>query len=215
MWKWIVNHQAKVIGLGLIIVGYLQNNSDQLKNLMSSHAFSIFVMVLGGVVACLDFLKPGDSSKPPSAPPYASLLVLAVAVPMLWSCALLANPTFDAVLQAVIDVVIGQVLNKNPTAATEIAQDATALAALAGGDTTTVAGFQSKADAIIAASTLPVNDKAAMEAVVAAAAGLIAQEATNIPANAQSALQLVFEDMANAANLYAQAAGKTNIILQK
>jgi hypothetical protein len=146
------------------------------------------------------------------------LLFVLVVAAMLGGCALLANPTFDAVIQAVVDVVIGQVLNKNPTAASQIATDATALSALAGGDTTTVANFQSQADAVIAASTLSIADKAAMEAVIAAASGLLAQEAMNVPANAKSGLQLVFTDIANAANLYVKASGMhltQGIILQR
>lgn len=134
------------------------------------------------------------------------LELIAVASVTLTGCALLANPTFDAVLQAVIYEVIGALLNKNPAIAPIVAQDAAQLQMLVQGNTTTtVAQLQTQADNVISSSKLSVNDKAAMEAIVAAASGLLATEAAQLPASAQSGLALVFSDIQNAANLYAAA----------
>jgi hypothetical protein len=138
------------------------------------------------------------------------MLALLGALCVLPACALLANPTFDAVLMAVIQAAVSALLNKNPTLATEVQQDATTLAALASGSAS-AAQLQTQADAVIAASSLPIGDKAAFEDLVAAATDLLQQEAAQIPANAQSGVALVFTDIANAAQLYVSASGNAHI----
>lgn len=208
MLKYIINHQAKVIGLALIILGYFDQNQDTLKDLMSPHVFAVLMMFLGAAVAALDFLKVGspDTDAPLRKPPPAAALFVVgfLALPFLGGCALLANPTFDLVLQGVIQAAVDALLTKNPSVAPILQADATTLAGLATGKTTTAA-LQTQADSIIAASNLPVGDKAAFEDLIAAAAGLLQQESSQIPANAQSGLALVFNDIANAAALNSSA----------
>jgi len=152
----------------------------------------------------------------PALTKVAPILLCALLLPVFAGCSLLANPTFDAVLQAVIDVVVGQVLDKNPASAQQIATDATALSQLASGNTATVAQLQTQADTVIAASSLTIADKAAVEAMIAAASGLLAQESTQVAPATSANLQMVFADIANAANLYAVAKGaQVNAVILK
>lgn len=133
-------------------------------------------------------------------------IVAVLALPLA-GCALLANPTVDAVIQAVIDVVIGQLLDKNPTAASQVATDATALQQLASGNTATLSTFITQADTVINASTLNSDDKLAFASVITVAAGLLGQGASALSPSASVNLAMVFGDIANAAQVYGAATG--------
>lgn len=133
--------------------------------------------------------------------PFAGLLVA-----MLASCALLANPTFDALLQAAIQAVVSAVVAKNPSAGPILLADAQTLSAAASGNTTG-AQLQQSADAVVAASALSAGDKQAIEDIVAAVAGpggLTQAQIAGSDANTKAALSLVFDDIANAAQLATQ-----------
>jgi hypothetical protein len=214
-WK---NSGAHIVGYVLALATFLSNlpaqadflgpNTDKYVGIAA--ALVVFIhQVQKQLGAKSDATKQGGYAR-------VSLLVTIAAVATaVTGCALLANPTFDLVLQAAIQAVVDAVLAKNPLAAPILVQDATTLASLASGSTS-VGALQTQADNVIAASKLPTGDKAAIEDLVAAAAGLIQQEAAKIPANAQSGLQLVFTDIANAAQLSVRATGQTKgIVLQR
>jgi hypothetical protein len=223
MWNWIVAHGDKLFtfltGVGTLITATGTANSLDLNaHAVAWITVATAVISLAHAIFITNDQQAAAKAELKGLPPVVKMLPLLALLPVLGlgGCALLQNPIVDATVQAAIDVGVGTWLAKNPAVAPLVVTEATALEQLASGNTASVATLEAQANALIAKSTLPVADKAAFQtllALVAGPQGLLVTGAQSLPSSASVPLSMIFGDIANAAQLYTVAAGKSKTLV--